>query len=417
VTTLSSLCDIIDCEHRTAPTSESGYPLIRTPDVGVGRLDVESAQRVDEATYRSWTKRAVPRAGDLILAREAPVGNVGIVLPGVHPVLGQRTVLIRTRSDLLDPYYLNYLLSGPAIRGWMQGVSTGATVPHLNVADIRSMELPALPPVQTQHKIAAVLSAYDDLIANNNRRIKLLDELAQRTFHEWFVDFRFPGGERVPLVDSDLGSIPQGWSVQRMDEVADVIDCLHSKKPEAIEDGPGVLLQLFNIGSGGSVDLSQIYRISAFDYAQWTSRIELSQGDCVVTNVGRIAAVAQIPPGLRAAPGRNMTAIRPRTIPPTYLLQYLLSEHMDHEVRRKKDAGSIMDALNVKGIVRLAVPVPGAELANQFEQLARPVRRQMEVLIARQQNLHTTRDLLLPQLISGAIDVTDLDIAMLATAA
>jgi type I restriction enzyme S subunit len=197
-----------------------------------------------------------------------------------------------------------------------------------------------------------------------------------------------------------------------MDNVAAVIDCLHSKKPRSTEEGTGILLQLFNIGPDGSVDLSQVFRISAVDYEEWTSRIELSQGDCVVTNVGRIAAVAQIPPGLKAALGRNMTAIRPRAVPPTYLLQYLLSEHMDHEVQRKKDAGSIMDALNVKGIVKLAVPVPGDALANRFERLARPLRRHMELLIADQQKLRTTRDLLLPRLISREIDVTDLNIVV-----
>jgi type I restriction enzyme S subunit len=191
-----------------------------------------------------------------------------------------------------------------------------------------------------------------------------------------------------------------------------VIDCLHSKKPDATDLGAGILLQLFNIASGGMVDLSQSYLISALDYEQWTSRIELCSGDCVVTNVGRIAAVAQIPRGLVAAPGRNMTAIRPRAIPPTYLLQYLLSEHMDHEVQRKKDAGSIMDALNVKGIVKLAVPVPDDALAARFEHLARPIRSDMELLVATQQNLRATRDLLLPRLVSGEIDVTDLDIEL-----
>ncbi len=145
-----------------------------------------------------------------------------------------------------------------------------------------------IPPLPTQRKIAAILSAYDDLIENNGRRIKLLEEMAQRIYREWFVDFRYPGHENVPLVDSELGPVPQGWSVERMGQVADVIDCLHSKKPSSTEDGTGVLLQLFNIGSGGIIDLSQIYKIAATDYEQWTSRIELRGGDCVVTNVGRI---------------------------------------------------------------------------------------------------------------------------------
>jgi hypothetical protein len=104
----------------------------------------------------------------------------------------------------------------------MIGVSIGATVPHLNMSDIRSMELPPLPPVEVQRKIAAILSAYDDLIENNNRRIKLLEEMAKRIYREWFVDFRYPGHEAVPLVESELGPLPKGWVAAPLFEVAEV---------------------------------------------------------------------------------------------------------------------------------------------------------------------------------------------------
>jgi type I restriction enzyme S subunit len=147
---------------------------------------------------------------------------------------------------------------------------------------------------------------------NNTRRIKILEEMAQMVYREWFVNFRFPGHEKIKTVDSELGPIPRGWMIKEMQEVADVIDCLHSKKPESCEDGYGLLLQLFNVGENGKIDLSKKYLISEADYKLWTSRIEVSAGDCVITNVGRIAAVAQIPEGLKAATGRNMTAVRPR---------------------------------------------------------------------------------------------------------
>jgi type I restriction enzyme S subunit len=192
-----------------------------------------------------------------------------------------------------------------------------------------------------------------------------------------------------------------------MRNVAEVIDCLHSKKPDATEGGPGLLLQLFNIADGGKLDLTKQYRITKEQYDRWTSRIEVLSGDCVVTNVGRIGAVAQIPDGLKAAIGRNMTAIRPnRTrIGPTYLIEYLLSPYMASEVALKKDAGTIMDSLNVKGIVKLMVPVPPFRLTEKFESNARPIRRRIELFLAQNQNLRTTRDLLLPKLISGEIPV------------
>jgi len=169
---------------------------------------------------------------------------------------------------------------------------------------------------------------------------------------------------------------------------------------------------LANIGEAGILDLSEQFLISRADYDLRTTRIELREGDCVITNVGRVGAVGQIPPGVRAAPGRNMTGVRPRSIPRTYLLEYLLSDHMTREVQGKKDAGSIMDSLNVKGIVKLSVPVPNDSLAERFEVIARPVRRQIEVLVEVQRVLRSSRDLLLPRLISGEIDVENLDVVI-----
>ena len=91
-------------------------------------------------------------------------------------------------------------------------------VSHLNMRDIRNLELPKLPRLPTQRKIAAVLSAYDDLIENNTRRIKILEEMASAIYREWFVEFRFPGHEQVEMVESELGLIPQGWEVKKVEE-------------------------------------------------------------------------------------------------------------------------------------------------------------------------------------------------------
>src|SRR5262245_12463014 len=102
--TLSSICElIVDCAHKTAPIPAEGYPSIRTPNIGRGRLILDGVNRVSEETYRNWTRRAEPRHGDLIFAREAPVGNVAIVPPGQNVCLGQRTVLIRPDRLKVNP--------------------------------------------------------------------------------------------------------------------------------------------------------------------------------------------------------------------------------------------------------------------------------------------------------------------------
>jgi type I restriction enzyme S subunit len=417
-----ALGDILRVRHGFAFKGEyfesEGDQLVLTPGnfkIGGGLQQRSGKERFYSGPYPDEFRL---KAGDLLVAmtdltQESPILGSPLVVPldGVF-LHNQRLGKVEILNDsLLDHDFAYYLFSSDVVRSQLRGSATGSTVRHTAPGRIYTAKV-HLPPISTQRKIAAILSAYDDLIENNNRRIKLLEEMAQRIYREWFVDFRYPGHEAVALVDSELGPVPVGWTVARMDQVADVIDCLHSKKPSETQNGEGILLQLFNIGDDGLIELSQIFRIAQADYKQWTIRIELQGGDCVITNVGRIAAVGQIPPGLKAAPGRNMTAIRPRNIPPTYLLQYLLSDHMEKEVHRKKDAGSIMDALNVKGIVKLAVLIPADALVTKFEEICRPIRRSMEVLARSQHKLRSARDQLLPRLVSGKIDVNDLDIAV-----
>src|SRR5207248_6608887 len=184
-----------------------------------------------------WTQRAIPQAGDLILAREAPIGNVAIIPGNLHVCLGQRTVLIRPSRKLINPNYLVYLLLGEELQAKIHSLSNGATVHHLNMADIRNLDLPKLPSLPTQHKIAAILSAYDDLVENNTRRIAILEEMAQALYREWFVHCRFPGHEKRKMIESPLGMIPEGWEVKHLSEVCSRITDGSHWSPKTVENG------------------------------------------------------------------------------------------------------------------------------------------------------------------------------------
>jgi len=319
----------------------------------------------------------------------------------------KNVALFKPNPDVIDARYLYYLVISPAFQALAKGTKTGSAQPFLGLSQLRTHHIRFHRGLATQRRIGAILSAYDELIEKSQRRIRLLEAMARALYREWFVHYRLPFNEKLPRVASSLGDIPQGWHVKEMREVAEVIDCLHSKKPTECLDGPGILLQLNNIGEAGKLDMRKEFRISAEDYARWTSRIELQGGDCVITNVGRVASVGQIPEGVKAAPGRNMTAIRSRAgqLTPTYLIEYLLSSHMTSEVAKKKDLGTIMDSLNVKGIIRLHVPCPPMEAMLKFESIARPMRKRIEVLMEQIQNLRRTRDLLLPRLLSGQFEV------------
>lgn len=189
--TLSDITDlIVDCEHKTAPTQDSGYPSIRTPNIGKGHLILEDVNRVSEDTYKLWTKREEPRPGDLILAREAPAGNFGVIPAGERVCLGQRTVLIRPTADVADSQFLAFMLLHAVLQQRLLASSTGATVEHVNMRDIRALRIGNLPLIGDQRETAKqVLLAQaksERLASLANQKLDLLVELKQTIRHKAF---------------------------------------------------------------------------------------------------------------------------------------------------------------------------------------------------------------------------------------
>ena len=216
---LNDICEfIVDCPHTTAPDEGVGYPLIRTPNIGKGRLNLNGVHRVSEEVYRSRIQRGIPQDNDLIFAREAPPGNVAIVKNGEKVCLGQRTVLLRPDKRKVIPDYLVYYILAPEQQYKLLGTANGATVAHVNLSIIRNMPV-ELPSLDVQERIAGYISTFDNLIENIQKQIKLLEEAAQRLYKEWFVDLHFPGYDDVEIVDG----VPEGWTYKRVDEFGEVI--------------------------------------------------------------------------------------------------------------------------------------------------------------------------------------------------
>lgn len=227
---LIDVCElIVDCPHTTAKDEGEGFPLIRTPNVGKGYLILDGVHRVSQEVYDARNARAIPQADDIILAREAPAGNVALIKEEQNVCLGQRTVLIRPDKKKVNPTFLTYYLLSPAKQHDFKSAANGATVEHINMPKIRGLEI-ALPPRSVQDSIATTLSRYDALIANYQRQIKLLEEAAQRLYKEWFVDLRFPGHENVKVMDG----VPEGWGKK---SITDLLEIKYGKDYKALKEG------------------------------------------------------------------------------------------------------------------------------------------------------------------------------------
>jgi len=188
---LDRLCElIVDCEHKTAPLQETGYPSIRTPNIGKGELILENVNRVSYETYLNWTRRATPKSGDLILAREAPAGNIAVIPDNLEVCLGQRTVLIRPKNEKFISKYLAYLILSKDVQDKLLSHSTGATVQHVNMKDIRAFKIYNLSSIEEQQQIVQRLDALSDetkkLESKYQAKLDRLEELKKSVLAKAF---------------------------------------------------------------------------------------------------------------------------------------------------------------------------------------------------------------------------------------
>lgn len=400
----------------------TGTPVVAVQHIGENRLKHVDLPRVDEETAERLQRYKL-KIGDIVFGRKGSVERRAIIRKEEEGWLeGSDCIRLRFLDEEISPEFVSYVLGSVAFKDWIMRHAGGATMPSLNQSILKLLPLP-LPPLPEQRAIARILGALDDKIELNRRMNHTLEEMARALFKSWFVDFdpvtakaegRVPFGmnaETTSLFPAEFeetgeGVIPKGWKFGTIGDIADVIDCLHAKKPEQQEVGK-IFLQLNNIRNDGLLDLSEVFRISDEDYAKWISRIEASEGDCVITNVGRVGAVSQIPPGVHAALGRNMTAIRlKQEFPyPAFMITCLLSDMMKDEINSKMDAGTILNALNVKNIPLLRLYIAPHAILSAFEKTLRPLRRKMEINLLNSQTLSFTRDSLLPKLMSGELRV------------
>ena len=392
--TLDEVCEfIVDCLHKTAPTQLTGYPSIRTPNVGRGRLVLEGVNRVSEDVYAKWTKRAIPEPGDLIVAREAPAGNVAIIGEGQTVLLGQRTVHLRPDYEKVDPSFLCYYLLAPRQQGALLAGETGATARHVNMRDIRRLKLGSLPNVPTQRRLGQIIAAYDDLIENNRRRIALLEEAARLLYREWFIQLRFPGHEHVEITDG----LPAGWEQRTLGDVVEVVRA--TIKPSDFMDDD------IHIG------LEHIPRRS-FTLADWESAEDLAssktrfeEGDILFCKIRPYLHKVGFTLRAGLASSDALTWRVKQTEDWPMVVCATSSDHFVAVASKTVREGSKMPRADWKVLQKYSIPKPPLGLLGIFNDTVDPISTQCKALALQNRALVEARELLLPRLMSGEVVV------------
>lgn len=397
MSSLSEVCKlIVDCPHSTARNEGEGYPLIRTPNIGKGRFNLENVHRVSEEIYNIRNTRAVPQDDDLILAREAPAGNVAIIKNGDKFCLGQRTVLIRPDKGKVNPDFLVYYLLSPEQQNKLLSQANGSTVDHVNLPIIRNLQL-SLPPLPVQQRIASILSAYDDIIENNQKQIKLLEEAAQRLYKEWFVDLRFPGHEGVKVVDG----VPEGWSRTRLDEVIEFNPKVSLTKERIKEFVPMSALS----------NTAMILDTNEITYTQSNSGSKFKNDDTIMARItpclenGKIAFVQELKSEEGAVGSTEYIVLRSRLLCPSMV--YLLSRMQDFRkyAINNMSGSDGRQRVKVERLMEYEYLKPTNDLVCEFSSKVTPMFKNIKHLSKLNAILREARDRLLPKLMSGEIEV------------
>lgn len=385
---LEDVCELIaDCPHTTAPDEGKGYPLIRTPNVGKGRLLLEGVHRVSKDIYDKRNMRAIPQKDDIIFAREAPAGNAALIREGQEVCLGQRTVLIRPDCEKVIPEYLVYYLLAPEQQYKLLGTANGATVAHVNLPVIRKMPI-ELPDIDVQQKIAGYISIYDDLIENNQRQIKLLEEAAQRLYKEWFVDLRFPGYEDCKIVDG----VPVEWKKKKLDEIADVIMGQSPKSEFYNKEHKGLPFHQ-GVGSYGARFVQDDTYSTSFTKVAEANSILFS----VRAPVGRLNITKN-----KIVIGRGIAAINSKSGFQSYLFYALKERFFKDDILGN---GAIFASISKNELLNQVFVIPNEKIMSAYEKIAATLDKKIEVVDMQLQQLVEARDRLLPKLMNGEIEV------------
>jgi type I restriction enzyme S subunit len=376
---------------RNDPSLYGGpYPFFQTGDVKAAELFLSDYSQTYNEKGLAQSKLWEP--GTLCITIAANIAESAILtIRGCFP---DSIVGFVADPNEADVHFVKYAIDTMKLR--MQSISRGTTQDNLSLDKLLTFNF-ATPPLPTQRKIATVLSAYDDLIENNTRRIAILEEMAQALYSEWFVHFHFPGHQDVPLVDSPLGSIPEGWEVKRLEEMCDLVVGQSPKSEFYNDEGEGLP---FHQGVKDFGDFFPTTRV----YCTVTKRVA-EAGDILFSvraPVGRMNIADR-----RIVIGRGLHAIRSKTGNQTFTLWQLKEKFYEEDIM---GGGTIFKSVTKGDMLGLQLLTPPASLLSQFEQIANPMLAAIKNLTVKNINLRCTRDLLLPRLIAGQLDVSHLHI-------
>lgn len=389
---LRELCSaIVDCPHTTPNWLSTGTVVLRNFNLVNGFIDMTEPYFVDEKTYVERTRRMVPKEGDIVFSREAPVGNCAIIPPNFKCCLGQRLVLLRPNRSLCSPEYLLAMLNSSAVRNQIEQVEkTGSTVSNFNIGDLRDLQIPYVEDPHVRERITLVYSSLMRRVDNNNKIRHELNNVLEKTFQYWFLQYNFPNENDLPYAneggqmhfdDRVVGAFPASWSVGTIGSI------LKEKKKSTIQVNQ-VQLKPGTVPFFTSGDEVLRYADKFVDGLN----IFMSTGGNFV--IKAFMGPAHYSTDTWCVHGNQYSAFL-----------YLFLKKNQQRINDYFFAGSGLKHLQKDQLKEIFLPIPDLPTISLFNKIAMPLIQKVSGIMEENYELLKMRDYLLPLLISGQLEV------------
>lgn len=407
ITTLDEKCLFINGgAWKQTEYADYGIPVVQVKDMQGGTVIWTNPKFLPESSYQKYSQHQL-KTNDLVIATvgshpdqpNSVVGRATIIPQYVEgALLNQNAVCIRPKDSTLDKRYLGYIGQSPELQHFIAAMAKGAAN-QVRIAIGALKQFPInLPPLQVQQRIAEILSTYDRLIDNNNRRIALLEESIHLLYKDWFVRLRFPGHESVKLVDG----IPEGWKFKKLEELGLLGRGKSKHRPR---NDPSLYGGKFPFIQTGEVKEASLY---ITNYKQTYNEKGLAQsklweaGTLLITIAANIAETA-----ILTFPACFPDSVVGFIADSNQVSAEFIKYSIDYiKVRMQNvSTGAAQDNLSLEKIRIFDFLVPEQQTMRLFTRITNPIFLQMKNLLVTNENLRQARDLLLPRLMNGSIAV------------
>ena len=383
---------ITDGDHQPAPKSDSGVLFVKIKDIQDNRLTFDNALFVPQEYYNRLPKNRKAEYGDTLYT---VVGSYGIPAFVNHniPFCFERNIALLHPNNRVIPKYLYYAVNNPIFYGNANNIANGSAQKLIPLSKLAGMEI-SVPPIERQETIVNILSAYDDLIENNQKQIKLLEEAAQRLYKEWFIDLRFPGHENVKIVDC----VPEGWERMVLSEVTSILK--RGISPKYSDNGKYSVINQKCIRSS-IMDISESRR----QEKEYVPTLNLQDSDTVICStgtgtLGRVGRVYGDYPNTTF--DSHVTLVRAKENP-NYIYHVVKSQQ---EYLMGMGRGSTNQQELYRDVIeRLVVLCPSQDILLKAERVLNAIHCKIKAVYLQNNLLVESRDRLLPKLMSGEIEV------------